>query len=97
MRAAGKPTLPTTIGSSWRRTRFLRPQSRRSGKRLGMEGSEDWQVFAGSGSAENRASCPATRIRIGTTMVLRQARLRRLPSLRPGAFLEPSRDGDLSG
>jgi hydroxyacylglutathione hydrolase len=46
LRAAGKPTAPTTIGVEKRTNPFLRPDDAGIRRQLGMETVEDWQVFA---------------------------------------------------
>lgn len=46
LRAAGKPTLPTTIDSEKSANPFLRPHSRSIQARLGMLGAPEWEVFA---------------------------------------------------
>ena len=45
LRAAGKPTLPSTIGAELAANPFLRAGSPAIRKRLGLEKAEDWQVF----------------------------------------------------
>jgi hydroxyacylglutathione hydrolase len=45
LRAAGKPTLPTTIDHEKATNPFLRPQSRSIQARLGMLGAPAWEVF----------------------------------------------------
>lgn len=45
LRAAGKPTLPTTIGAELETSPFMRPDSAAIRKRFGMEGAADWEVF----------------------------------------------------
>ncbi|HEY7552340.1 MAG TPA: hydroxyacylglutathione hydrolase [Hyphomicrobiaceae bacterium] len=46
MRAAGRATLPTTIGLELETNPFLRPHVPAIQKRLGMEGKPEWQIFA---------------------------------------------------
>ncbi len=46
LRAAGKPTLPTTIGRELATNPFIRPGSVAIRSRLGLAAAEDWQVFA---------------------------------------------------
>ncbi|MFM9942933.1 MAG: hydroxyacylglutathione hydrolase [Hyphomicrobiaceae bacterium] len=53
--AAGKATLPTTIGAELSTNPFLRPQSPAIRKRLGMEKSADWQVFSEIRERKNRS------------------------------------------
>jgi hydroxyacylglutathione hydrolase len=55
LRAEGKPTLPTTIGIELETNPFLRPAVPAIRKRLGMEGSPDWQVFGEIRERKNRA------------------------------------------
>jgi hydroxyacylglutathione hydrolase len=45
LRAAGKATLPATIGAELQANPFLRAGSPAIRKRLAMPGAEDWQVF----------------------------------------------------
>jgi hydroxyacylglutathione hydrolase len=45
LRAAGKPTLPTTIGVELETNPFLRPHVPAIQRRLGMEGKPEWQIF----------------------------------------------------
>lgn len=54
LRAAGKATLPATIGAELAANPFLRPQSPEIRARLGMESSADWQVFAEIRERKNR-------------------------------------------
>jgi hydroxyacylglutathione hydrolase len=54
-RAAGKPTLPTTIGLELETNPFLRPHVPAIQKRLGMEGRPDWEVFAEIRERKNRS------------------------------------------
>lgn len=44
--AAGKPTLPTTVGLEKATNPFLRLQSRSIQARIGMLGASEWDVFA---------------------------------------------------
>lgn len=44
--AAGRHTAPTTIGIERRTSPFLRPGDAAIRRHLGMEGAEDWEVFA---------------------------------------------------
>jgi hydroxyacylglutathione hydrolase len=46
LRAAGKPTLPTSIGLELETNPFLRPHVAAIQKRLGMEGRPEWEIFA---------------------------------------------------
>lgn len=55
LRAAGKPTLPTSIGKELAANPFVRPQSPDIRKRLGLVGAEDWQVFAEVRERKNKA------------------------------------------
>jgi hydroxyacylglutathione hydrolase len=55
LRAAGKPTLPTSIGQEKATNPFLRPQSRAIQARLGMLGAPDWEVFARLRQLKNKA------------------------------------------
>jgi hydroxyacylglutathione hydrolase len=55
LRAAGRPTLPTTIGRERATNPFLRPQSAAIRARLAMAGAEDWQVFGEIRERKNRA------------------------------------------
>ena len=54
LRGAGKPTLPTTVASEKASNPFLRTNSRAIRARLGLEGAEDWQVFARLRELKNR-------------------------------------------
>lgn len=54
LRAAGRPTLPTTIGAEKATNPFLRTFSSVIRARLGLEGAEDWQVFARLRELKNR-------------------------------------------
>jgi hydroxyacylglutathione hydrolase len=55
LRAAGKPTLPTTIGAEKATNPFLRPKSRAIQARLGMLGAPEWEVFARLRQLKNKA------------------------------------------
>ncbi len=55
LRAAGKPTLPTRLDTELATNVFLRVKSSAIRKRLGLEGAEDWQVFAELRERKNRA------------------------------------------
>ena len=54
LRAAGKATLPTRVDIELATNPFLRPKSAAIRKRLGLEGAEDWQVFAELRERKNR-------------------------------------------
>jgi hydroxyacylglutathione hydrolase len=54
-RARGQLTLPTTVALERETNPFLRPDSAAIRKRLGMEGAEDWQVFAEIRERKNRS------------------------------------------
>ncbi|MGQ0455525.1 MAG: hydroxyacylglutathione hydrolase [Hyphomicrobium sp.] len=54
LRAAGKPTLPTTLAVEKATNPFLRVSSKTIRARLGLEGAEDWQVFARLRELKNR-------------------------------------------
>ncbi len=54
LRAAGKPTLPSTIGAELAANPFLRPSSAEIRQRLGMADKADWQVFAEIRERKNR-------------------------------------------
>jgi hydroxyacylglutathione hydrolase len=54
-RAAGKPTLPTTVEAERATNPFLRPRSRTIKARLGLQGALDWEVFARLRQLKNRA------------------------------------------
>lgn len=45
LRAAGKPTLPTTLAAELAANPFLRPSSPEIQQRLGMKGRELWEIF----------------------------------------------------
>lgn len=55
LRAAGKPTLPTTIAGERATNPFLRTHSPAIRARLGLDGAEDWQVFARLRDLKNRS------------------------------------------
>jgi hydroxyacylglutathione hydrolase len=55
MRASGEPTVPTTIGVELETNPFLRASSLEIRKALGLEGAEDWQVFAEVRERKNRS------------------------------------------
>jgi hydroxyacylglutathione hydrolase len=55
MRAAGRATLPTTIGLELETNPFLRPHVPAIQKRLGMEGKPEWQIFAEIRERKNRS------------------------------------------
>lgn len=55
LRAAGKPTLPTRLDRELETNVFLRPSSPEIRTRLGLEGAEDWQVFAALRERKNKA------------------------------------------
>jgi len=54
LRAAGKPTLPTRMDLELATNPFLRPAVPAIRKRLGMEGRQDWEVFAEIRERKNR-------------------------------------------
>jgi hydroxyacylglutathione hydrolase len=54
MRAAGRATLPTTIGLELETNPFLRPHVPAIQRRLGLEGRPDWEVFAEIRERKNR-------------------------------------------
>ncbi|MEQ1669327.1 MAG: hydroxyacylglutathione hydrolase [Hyphomicrobium sp.] len=54
-RAAGEPTLPTSIGLEKATNPFLRPHSTAIRARLGMAFAPDWQVFARLRELKNKA------------------------------------------
>lgn len=54
-RAAGKPTLPTTIGLELDTNPFLRPHVPAIQQRLGMVGKPAWQIFAEIRERKNRS------------------------------------------
>ena len=55
MRAAGKATLPTTIGLELDTNPFLRPHAPAIQKRLGMTGKPEWQIFGEIRERKNRS------------------------------------------
>lgn len=55
LRAAGQPTLPTRVDIERETNVFLRPHSASIRKHLGLEGAEDWKVFAELRERKNRA------------------------------------------
>jgi hydroxyacylglutathione hydrolase len=55
LRAAGKPTLPTTIGLELETNPFLRPHVAAIQKRLGMVGKPEWQIFGEIRERKNRS------------------------------------------
>jgi hydroxyacylglutathione hydrolase len=55
LRAAGKATLPTTIGLELETNPFLRPAVPSIQQRLGMAGKPDWQVFGEIRERKNRS------------------------------------------
>lgn len=46
LREQGRPTLPTTIGRELETNPFLRPSSAEIQERLGMQGADEWKIFA---------------------------------------------------
>jgi hydroxyacylglutathione hydrolase len=54
LRAAGKATLPTTIGVELETNPFLRPHVAAIQKRLGMTGKPEWQIFGEIRERKNR-------------------------------------------
>ncbi|MDX2204537.1 MAG: hydroxyacylglutathione hydrolase [Hyphomicrobiaceae bacterium] len=54
LRAAGKPTLPTTIGLELATNPFLRPSSPEIQERLGMKGRPEWEIFGEVRERKNR-------------------------------------------
>jgi hydroxyacylglutathione hydrolase len=54
MRAQGAPTVPTTVALELETNPFLRVKSPEIRKTLGLEGAEDWQVFAEVRERKNR-------------------------------------------
>jgi hydroxyacylglutathione hydrolase len=54
MRAAGRATVPTTIGLELETNPFLRPHVPAIQKRLGMEGRPEWEIFAEIRERKNR-------------------------------------------
>jgi hydroxyacylglutathione hydrolase len=55
LRAAGKPTLPTTVEVERATNPFLRPQSHEIRAKIGLEGGLDWQIFARLRQMKNKA------------------------------------------
>jgi hypothetical protein len=55
LRAAGKPTLPTSIGLELETNPFLRPHVAAIQQRLGMVGRPAWQIFAEIRERKNRS------------------------------------------
>jgi hydroxyacylglutathione hydrolase len=55
LRAAGKATLPTSIGLELETNPFLRPHVAAIQKRLGMEGRPDWEIFGEIRERKNRS------------------------------------------
>lgn len=55
LRAAGQPTVPTTLGVEKATNPFLRTGSASIRARLGLEGATDWQVFARLRELKNKA------------------------------------------
>jgi hydroxyacylglutathione hydrolase len=55
LRAAGKPTLPTTIGIELETNPFLRPHVAAIQQRLGMAGKPEWQIFGEIRERKNRS------------------------------------------
>ena len=54
LRAAGKPTLPTSIGLELETNPFLRPHVPAIQQRLGMVGKPEWQIFGEIRERKNR-------------------------------------------
>lgn len=54
LRAAGKPTLPSTIGAELEANAFLRPHSTEVRQRLGMTDAAAWEVFAEVRARKNK-------------------------------------------
>ncbi len=54
LRAAGKPTLPTTIGLELETNPFLRPHVAAIQQRLGMAGRPEWEIFGEIRKRKNR-------------------------------------------
>lgn len=54
LRAAGKATLPTSIGLELETNPFLRPKVPAIQKRLGMTGKPEWQIFGEIRERKNR-------------------------------------------
>jgi hydroxyacylglutathione hydrolase len=55
LRAAGKPTLPTTIGLELATNPFLRPHAAAIQKHLGMQGRPEWEIFGELRERKNRS------------------------------------------
>jgi hydroxyacylglutathione hydrolase len=55
LRAAGKPTLPTSIGVELETNPFLRPHVAAIQKRLGLQGKPEWQIFGEIRERKNRS------------------------------------------
>jgi hydroxyacylglutathione hydrolase len=55
MRAVGEPTVPTSIALELATNPFLRASSPEIRQRLGLEGAEEWQVFAEVRERKNRS------------------------------------------
>lgn len=55
LRAAGEPTIPTTVELEKATNPFLRPNSRMMRARLGLDGAPDWEVFARLRQLKNKA------------------------------------------
>jgi hydroxyacylglutathione hydrolase len=55
LRAAGKATLPTTIGLELDTNPFLRPHVAAIQQRLGMTGKPEWQIFGEIRERKNRS------------------------------------------
>lgn len=55
LRAAGEPTVPTTLDLEKATNPFLRPDSRMIRARLGLGGAPDWEVFARLRQLKNKA------------------------------------------
>jgi hydroxyacylglutathione hydrolase len=55
MRAAGRASLPTTIGLELETNPFLRPDSPAIQRRLGMTGKPQWQIFGEIRERKNRS------------------------------------------
>ena len=55
LRAAGKPTLPTTMGLELETNPFLRPHVGVIQERLGLVGKPEWQIFGEIRARKNRS------------------------------------------
>ncbi len=55
LRKKGEPTIPTTLAREFETNPFLRPTSPCIQARLGMEGREDWEIFAEIRRRKDRA------------------------------------------